>query len=241
MLVLFSSLTLARATQTSRDTEAATLNRPRLIKAFVVDGRLSALRREANAQSEIINRLRLARPVYIIESKRNEGIHSKFCRVAITRRTRGWILASALVVPGRTGEDERVLKLIESADDEFNRITLCKLFVENFSRSPLTARVLLRMGEEAERVAATLTGRARRRLGDVDPLDPRLKDYYQNDAGLDRYSRIRVVFSFDEANGRYVYDGRVYREINRRFPGTEEARIARKRLEVAGQKSAHKE
>ena len=245
-LVLLSTIGLAQAsadtTERQREIETANNNRPKFIKAFVVDDRLSALRREPAAQSEIIHRLRLARAVYIIEHGRDEGSRAKFYRVAVTRRTRGWMLASALAVVNRAGEDERVWKLIESAADELDRITLCKLFIENFSRSRLQARALLRMGEEAERAAVTLSQRARKRLGEADPRNRNatLQDYYLNDSGLDRYNRLRVIFNFNEESASYIYDGKAYKEISRRFPGTEEARIARQRLEIAGQKSARK-
>ena len=245
-LVLLSANGLAQAQANTaggrREIETAGDSRPKFIKAFVVDDRLSALRRGPGAQSEIINRLRLARVVYIIESRRDEGGRARFYRVAVTRRTRGWIHSSALAVASRTGEDERVWKLIESAASEIDRITLCKLFVENFSRSRLQARALLRMGEEAERAAIALSQRARKRLVEVDPRNQNatLKDYYLNDPGLDRYSRLRVVFNFNETSASYTYDGKAYREISRRFPGSEEARIARQRLEAVEQKSARK-
>src|SRR5258706_11964080 len=43
--------------------------RPRFVKAFVVDERISALRREAALKSEVRQRLRLGRQLYILETR----------------------------------------------------------------------------------------------------------------------------------------------------------------------------
>src|SRR5258708_40362057 len=77
-------------------------------KAFVVDDRLSALRREPGLQSEVIHRLRLGRPVYIIGSARPRA-ESRFCRGADSRRSRGWVLESSLPTPGKTRDDPRII------------------------------------------------------------------------------------------------------------------------------------
>ncbi|HXG95400.1 MAG TPA: hypothetical protein VNN73_23910 [Blastocatellia bacterium] len=216
--------------------------RVRFSKAFIVDDRLAALRREPDIQSLIIHRLRLARPVYIIEPKQLRGNGVKFYRIAVTRRTRGWIHEAAIAVPGRAGDDERIFKLIESANDGLDRITLCKLFIEQFNRSQFTPRVLLRMAEEAEHAAVALSQRARRRLDDLNAANANAssRDYYLNDSGLDRYNRLRVVFNFNEATAEYVYDGRAYREILRRFPASEEAKVASERLELMEKKLARR-
>src|SRR5437667_1313910 len=68
-------------------------------KAFVVDDRLSTLRRGPGLQSEVIHRLRLGHRVYIIGYAKPKA-EPRFCRVAVTRRTRGWILESALAMQG---------------------------------------------------------------------------------------------------------------------------------------------
>jgi alpha-aminoadipate carrier protein LysW len=115
---------------------------------------------------------------------------------------------------------------------------LCRLLNEHFSRSRLVPRAMLLLGEEAERAAHTLSQRAHRRLAEVPGADVRLRDYYLSDAGLDRYSKLGVVFDFNEATGEFVYDGKAYRELVRRFPGGEEATLARQRLELTSRKMA---
>lgn len=232
----------ARATATDAKGSAtqAPAARTAYQKAFVIDDRLSALRREPGLQSEVIRRLRLGHAVYIVSASSGTG-KPRFCRVAVTRRTRGWIHSSALAVQGRAGEDQRIMKLIENASDGIDRIGLCRILILRFGQSRLVPRALLLMGEEADRAAETLTQRARKRLAEVQVENAtRLSDYYLNDAGLDRYSKLRIVFDFNESIAEFVYDGRAYRDIVRRFHDSEEATLARQRLELASKKMSRR-
>ncbi|MEN3334071.1 MAG: hypothetical protein V7641_3436 [Blastocatellia bacterium] len=200
------------------------------IRAFVIDERLSALRQAADVHAPVLKRLRIGRTVYLTSST---SARSEYFRVAVTRRTRGWIHQSAIALPGRAGEDERVMQVIEETGDGLDRIALCQLFLERFSRSRLQPRALLLLGEEAGRAAAALTQHARRRLKTLDEQQPgaTVEAYYLNDPGLDRYSRLRIAFRFDAAQTRYAYDGKAYRDIIRRYPQSAEAEIARRRIE----------
>jgi hypothetical protein len=211
---------------------------PRYLKAFVIDDRLSALRRAPSIQAEVLRRLRLARPVYIISTRAANNGQPKFFRVAVTRRTRGWIHAAALAVQGRTDEDQRIMNLIEETSDSTDKITLCRLVIERFGKSQLVPRAMLLLGQEAERVAESLSPRTHRRLAEVRARDARIRDYYLSDAGLDRFSRLGLVFDFDESTGEFIYDRKAYRDIVRRFPKSEEAKLARQRLDLASRKSA---
>jgi hypothetical protein len=228
--------------QASRTTAAeqskAAVASVRYLRAFVIDDRLSALRRGPSVQSEVIRRLRLGHTVFIISTEKRSGAVAEFRRVAVTRRTRGWIHGSALALQNRAGEDQRIMRLIEDGNDSVDRITLCRMLIERFGRSRLVPRAMLLLGEEAERVGDTLSQRTRRRLAEVRAGDASLRDYYLSDAGLDRYSRLGIVFDFDERSGEFVYDGRSYREIIRRAPGTDEARLAKQRLNLLSQKAA---
>jgi len=89
---------------------------------------------------------------------------------------------------------------------------------------------MLLLGEEAERVAASLTQRIRRRLGEVRDAVAAVRDYYLSDAGLDRYSKLGVAFDFNESTAEFVYDGKVYRDVIKLFPKSQEAAVARERL-----------
>jgi len=97
---------------------------------------------------------------------------------------------------------------------------------------------MLLLGEEAERVAETLSQRTRKRLAENRATDASLRDYYLSDAGLDRYSRLGIAFDFNDSNREFIYDGKAYREIVRRFPGSEEAGLARQHLDLNNQKTA---
>jgi hypothetical protein len=47
-----------------------------------------------------------------------------------------------------------------------------------------------------------------------------------------------VVFDFNESTHEFVYDGKAYREVIKRFPSSEEAALAFQRLEAASKKIA---
>ncbi|HXG64909.1 MAG TPA: SH3 domain-containing protein, partial [Blastocatellia bacterium] len=114
-------------------------------KAIVIDERLSALREDADTQAQVVRRLQLGQPVTILGMKGGKD-GQRFYRVAVTSRTRGWVHELAVALPGRAGEDERVMKLIEAMDEGVERLELCRIFLEHFSRSPLAPRVLMAMG-----------------------------------------------------------------------------------------------
>ena len=127
---------------------------------------------------------------------------------------------------------------IEGSIDGVDRITLCRILIDRFGQSRFVPRAMLLLGEEAERVAETLSQRTRKRLAEVRAADASLRDYYLSDAGLDRYSRLGIVFDFNESTSDFVYDGKAYREIVRRFPNREEAKLARQRLDLTNRKMA---
>ncbi len=238
LLLVLASGVSAQEKPAQRVSTVTPVKRVALVRAFIIDDRLSALRREPSLQSEIIRRLRLGHPVGIIRGK-GAG---RFRRIAVTRRTRGWIHESALAVPGRTGEDQRILSLAQANGDSIDRIALCRILIDHFRQSRLTPRAQLLIGEEADRAAETLGQRARRRLGEAarDDANVKLREYYLSDAGLDRYSKLHVVFQFNESTAEYIYDGKAYREIIRRFPDSDEAKLARERLEAGRQKMAQR-
>jgi hypothetical protein len=136
-------------------------------------------------------------------------------------------------VPGRSGDDQRIWNVIEANPNEVDRIALCRILANRFPRSPLAPAALWRLGEEAERVSKSLTQRARTRLASSlrIPQAVPLGDLYLNDAGLDRYNRLGVHFQYHEPSGELLYDGAAYREIGKRYPTSEQAIEARKRLQ----------
>ena len=201
-------------------------------QAIVVDERLAALREEARLTARLVQRLSRGRIVSLIGARRG-GDGLNFYRVAVTRRTRGWLPAEAVVSPARAGDDEKLLRLIRGSE-EFDRIARARIFLDNFQRSPLRPAVLLLFGDEVEQAAAKLSRDAVRRLDEREmaaggaPID----SYFLNFNELDRYNKQGITFVFDRAAKRYHYDGESWREIIRRYPRSLEAAEARKRLDA---------
>ncbi|MBI3653376.1 MAG: hypothetical protein HY231_20290 [Acidobacteria bacterium] len=217
--------------------------------AFVVDDRLSALRTEADLKATVVQRLRPPRRVVIFAASRAKSASPKFYRVAVTRRTRGWIHQAALVIPGRLGDDARLMKLIEETRLEkegvinfADRMALCRLFIEKFAYSKLLPKALLSFAQDADRLALWLNNAAQKHLKNLsaDSAAASARDYYLSDASLDRFNRLGAHFDYVEKSGEYVYDGRAYRQLLRHFPKSPEAEIAGKQLALTRQKLAQK-
>ncbi|HEX8423931.1 MAG TPA: hypothetical protein VF634_10995 [Pyrinomonadaceae bacterium] len=206
--------------------------------AVVIDERLAALRDEAKLTARLVQRLGRGRAVAITGARRG-GDGFNFYRVAVTRRTRGWLPAESVASPARAGDDERLLRLIRGSED-FARIARARIFLEHFPRSPLRPSVLLLLGDEAEAAAAKLSRDAVRRLDAREmtaggaPLD----SYFLNFNELDRYNRQGITFLFDRAAKRFHYDGASWREVVRRYPRSLEAAEARKRLDTLAAEAA---
>ncbi len=199
--------------------------------AVVVEERLSALRAAPNLRAKLIERMSRGRLVSIRGEKGTpEGL--LFYRVAISRRTFGWVQSDAVVVPWRVGDDRKLLTLIENSE-EFDRIARAKTFLDAFPHSPLIPRVLLIYASEAEVVADKLSRDAQRRFTKNElPTDGAPEfSYYLNYNGLDRYNREGVTFLFDRTTKKFSYDGAAWRTIIKRFPNSTEAVEARKRLD----------
>ena len=198
--------------------------------AVVVDERLAALRDAPRLTANLVQRLGRGRAVAIIGARRaGDGLN--FYRVAVTRRTRGWLQADALASPTRAGDDEKLLGLIRGSE-EFDRIARARIFLDNFPRSPLRPVVLLLFGDEAEQAAAKLSRDAARRLDEREMAagGAPLESYFLNFNELDRYNKQGVTFIFERAAKRFRYDGESWREILRRHPRSPEAVEARRRL-----------
>lgn len=198
--------------------------------AVVVDERLSALRAAPDLTAKLVMRLSRGHLVSIRSEKLTaDGL--KFYRVAISSRTSGWVQSDAVVVPWRSGDDARLMRLIESSD-EFDRIIRARTFLDAFPQSPLRPRVLAMYGSEAEDVAEKLTRDANRRFARNElPANGAPEfSYYLNYNGLDRYNREGVTFAFNRGTKRFTYDGAAWREILKRYPVSPEAAEARKHL-----------
>jgi hypothetical protein len=199
-------------------------------RAVVVDERLAVLLDEPQLSAGLVQRLGRGRMVSVMGAKRApDGII--FYRVAVTRRTRGWLQSEAVISPARKGDDERLLNLIRASKD-FDRIARATIFLEMFPATTLRPAVLLLLGEAAEEAAQKLSREAVRRLDEDEMRANRAPafSYFMNYIGLDRYRRQGVDFIFNEVTKQYHYDGAGWRELVRRYPRSAEAALARQRL-----------
>jgi len=205
--------------------------------AVVADERLAALRVAPGFGAALVRRLGRGSLVSL-SGGRAERDGVTFRRVAVTRRTSGWLQEDALVSPARPGDDERLLRLARGSEG-FDRLARARLLLELFPRSPLRPAALLLLGDAAEGAAERLTREAARRLrpADAEAGAAPLASYYLNYNGLDRYRRQGVVYRFEAPAGRFRYDGAAWRELLRRHPRSPEAAEALRRLGPAAASS----
>jgi hypothetical protein len=207
-------------------------------RGVVFDERLSALRARPEVKAMLKQRLRRGRRVGILGvAVAKDG--AKFFRVAVSRNTRGWVLADAVIRTGADADAERLMRLIEETTDGFTKARLARLCADEFRATNFAPKALMILGEAAEAEAEKLSRDAKRRVVEDDPetgpsAGPYAKltrrDFMLNYVGLDRYNRISVTFDYDAASDRIVYDGAAYRELLRRHPRSAEAQTAREKL-----------
>lgn len=203
-------------------------------RAIVYDERLSALRTQPDIKAELVSRLHRDRAVGIIGAPRSTNGGPVFYPVAVSRNMRGWIIAEALARPQQGQDAARLMSLIEDTKDEFGRARLARLCADQYRGKDLAPRALLMLGQTAEQAATRLSREARKRVGELDEvLDKHLseRDYMLNYVGLDRYNKLGIMFDYDKASERLIYDGSAYREILKHYPRSKEADEARAHLE----------
>ena len=201
-------------------------------RAVIVDERLAVLRDGPDLSANLLLRMSRGRLVAIRGAKRSaDGLI--FYRIAVTRRTGGWIQSEAVVSLVRKNDDERVLRLIQNSED-FDRVVRARIFLDMFHRSRLRPAVLMLYGEAAEKAAGRLSREALRRLDEEEMAagGAPVFSYFLNYNGLDRYRRQGIAYVFDRATRQFHYDGASWKEIVRRYPRSPEAAEARKRLEA---------
>jgi len=207
--------------------------------AIVADERLAALRGTPDPAARLIRRLSRGRFVSIRGSSRTrDGL--TFYQVAINRRTSGWLQSEAVISSWRAGDDERLTRLLDGAD-EFDRVARARIFLEAFPRSPIRPKVLLIYGDAAEEAAAKLTREAERRFErrELPAGGAPEFSYYLNYSGLDRYNRQGVIFTFDRVRKQFHYEGWAWREIVKRYPNSAEAADARTRIDSLAKKTSN--
>jgi hypothetical protein len=167
----------------------------------VVDARLAVLRSTPSLTAPLLKRLRVGRRVYEV-GRRRDAEGRAWVRVAVTRRTRGWILAEAVAKAGDADAERRVETLL-AALDGIPRVEVARVAADHFPHLRARARAVL--VEEARSAAEELTERANRRLGPLEGATPeQVRALMLSDPGLDRYNRLGVLFDVDAAARRYA-------------------------------------
>jgi hypothetical protein len=200
--------------------------------AVVVDERLAVLRDGPELSARLLQRMSRGRVVLILGTRRSsDGL--TFYRVAVTRRTSGWLQTESVVSPGRAEDDERLLRLIRGSTD-FDRVVRARVFLDLFPKAAARPQVLMIYAEAAEAAALKLSRDAARRLdeGEMTAGGAPLFSYFLSYNGLDRYRRQGIVFTFNRTTKQFHYDGESWREVLRRYSRSPEALEARKRLDA---------
>lgn len=199
-------------------------------RAVVADERLAVLRDAPDVSARLVHRLSRGRAVGILGSRRApDGL--LFYRVAVTRRTRGWLQSDSVFAPSRAGDDERLARLVNGSEG-FDRLARARIFLDAFPRSALRPAVLILYADAAEEAATKLSRDVGKRLDEREMLagGAPLFSYYLNFNELDRFNKQGVNFILDRKARAFHYDGAGWREILRRYPRSSEAAEARQRL-----------
>jgi hypothetical protein len=204
-------------------------------KAIVVDERLAVLRSGPSLFARPIQRFRRGREVVITETKEADGV--VFYQVTAIPKISGWIQKEAVTAKFRRGEDERLARLVRSSEG-FDQIERARIFLENYPNSVFRPAILLLFGDLLEEVALKLSSEAAKRLSrrEMAASGAPLHSFYLNYNGLDRYQRLGVFFLFNPVTRLFHYNGASWREIIEKFPNTNEAAEARKRLDSLKEK-----
>lgn len=165
---------------------------------YVADKGLSALRPAPTPESVCKRRLGVGRKVYV--GRCFNTAYGRYCRVAVTRRTRGYLLAEALISTQK-GAEHRLLQMALKATGK-ERLTLLWLSKQLFPRSGTAQEVEKLFVEEATK-AASLLDRKIKRAGLQSSVET--ERYLLNHHLLDGYSRMGIFFRLDsEGRLRYV-------------------------------------
>ncbi len=198
-------------------------------RAIVVDNGLSALRKAPSLTSTCLKRLKMGRVLYVISTYKNQnGI--KYYFVAVTRRTRGFIDADALVSPSQKADDQHLVQLIDRAEGT-DKIMLSEILIKYFPSSEFCPIALLAEASASEKIASELSHRISRHLPQQLNTKVELERYLLNYSGLDKYSRLGIHFIFDKEKQSYFYDGKAYKRILTQYKKSQAAMIAKEKLE----------
>jgi hypothetical protein len=203
--------------------------------AVVIDETLSVLRMKPSLFAEPVHRMQRGRKVQILGTAEADGV--KFYKVAAPPNNFGWVQADAVFGKFRSGDEERMARLVQ-ASDGFDQIELASVFFELYPDSQFRPAILLLFGDLLEETAAKLTKDAGSRLSrrEMAASAAPLHSYYLNFVSIDRYRKLGIVFLFNSALKAFHYDGASWKEIVAKYPKSNEAIEAQKRLDSLKEK-----
>jgi len=198
--------------------------------AIVIDETLSVLRMKPSLFAESVQRMRRGRKVQILGIADADGV--KFYRVSAPPNNTGWVQADALFGKFRSGDEERLARLVQ-ASDGFDQIELAVNFFEIYPDSKFRPSILLLFGDLLEETSVKLSKDAGSRLNrrEMAASAAPLHSYYLNFVSIDRYRKLGVLFLFNSPTRTFHYDGASWKEIVKKYPATAEAVEAQKRLD----------
>ncbi|MEQ1604982.1 MAG: hypothetical protein ABL999_08940 [Pyrinomonadaceae bacterium] len=129
--------------------------------AVVVDETLAVLRKVPSLFSESVHRMSRGRKVQIQGVSEADGV--KFFKVTVPPKNYGWVQADAVFGRFRTGDEERLAKLVQ-ASDGFEQIEIAGEFFSLYPDSKFKPSLLLLYGDLLEETATTLSKNATSRL-----------------------------------------------------------------------------
>ncbi len=198
--------------------------------AIVIDETLSILRMKPSLFADSVQRMRRGRKLLILGSAEADGV--KFYRVSAPPNNSGWVQADAVFGKFRSGDEERLARLVQ-ATDGFDQIELADEFFKLYPESQFRPAILLLFGDLLEDAAVKLSKDANSRLKrrEMAATAAPLHSYYLNFVSIDRYRKLGVVFLFNPEAKAFHYDGSSWREIVKKYPTGPEAVEAQKRLD----------
>jgi hypothetical protein len=190
--------------------------------AVVIDETLSVLRAKPSLFADTVQRMRRGRRVQILGVTEADGV--RFYKVAAPPTNFGWVQADALFGKFRTGDEERLARLVQ-ASDGFDQIEIASEFFQLYPDSQFRPPILLLFGDLLEEVAAKLTKDSNSKLSrrEMAASGAPMHSYYLNFVSLDRYR--------NPAMRSFHYDGASWAEIVKKYPASPEAVEAKKRLD----------
>ncbi len=203
----------------------------------VIDERLAVLRSEPSLFSKAVMRMQNGRKISVFGSKEADGV--TFYRIIAPPNNFGWVQSEAIAGKFRRGDDGRLAKLVQSSDG-FEQIERAHIFLETFPDSSLRPAILLLHGDLMEEVALKISSDAAKRLDrrEMAASGAPLHSFYLNFVSLDRYRKLGDNFVFNSDAKLLHYEGASWREIVGKFPKSNEAAEAQRRLDSLKEKMA---